>query len=201
MPFRPLHRVLLVAVLAPLLAGCLYSREIAHTTRALESDLPGASFDRQVVISLGPGALRLAGWITGLVDRTDADLQAARDMLHDVRRVKVGVYHAAFRDGLDAVELPERLRRVLEREGWTMALRVAEDDAFVWLYYRERRGTVRDLYAVVLGDGELVIARLKGRLDRVLARVMEEYAPDERRADSDGGAYSKLDKNATMSRN
>lgn len=173
-----MHRLLLpLALLLFVLpmTGCFYSREIAQTRRDIERDLPGADFEREVVVNLGPLSLRTLRWFTGFSD--DEDAQHARLLLDDLRRVKVGVYRAERAPTtLKAVDLPY-LRR-LERDGWERAITARDDDEVVWVYYRERRGTVRDLYVVALDDEELVIARMRGHLGRFLARAMQDEATD-----------------------
>lgn len=167
---RALALLALLLFVLPL-SGCFYSREIAQTRRDLERHYPEADFDREVVVSLGPLSLRTLGWVAGLADDEDADL--ARQYLREVRRVKVGVYKTAYLPDLDAFD-PPALRR-FHRDGWELAVQVREDDEAVWLFYKDRGGAVRDLYAVVLSDEELVLARIRGRLDRLLARALEDH--------------------------
>ncbi|NBC17624.1 MAG: DUF4252 domain-containing protein [Bacteroidetes bacterium] len=168
------HRLLIpLALLLFVLpmTGCFYSREIAQTRRDIERDLPGADFEREVVVNLGPLSLRTLRWFTGLSE--DDDARHARLLLRDLRRVKVGVYrNERALASLEAVDLPQ-LRR-LERDGWEPAVVLRERDEVVHVYYREHRGTVRDLYVVALAEDELVLARLRGHLGRVLARALQD---------------------------
>lgn len=173
-----MHRLLvplaLLLVVLPM-TGCFYSREIAQTRRDIEQDLPGADFEREVVVNLGPFSLRTLRWFAGFGE--DEDAQHVRLLLNDLKRVKVGVYRAAHAPtSLETVDLPY-LRR-LERDGWERAIAARDDDAVVWIYYRERRGAVRDLYVVALDDEELVIARMRGHLGRFLARAMQGGTAD-----------------------
>ncbi len=170
MPRKSLLLLLVLLAFVLPLAGCLYSREIAHTRRDLERAYTDARFEREIVLSLGPGSLRVLGWMAGLVPEDEP--QMASDYLREISRVKVGVYRVAYLPDLDAFD-PPALRR-FEGEGWEVAVKTREDDEAVWVLYKERRGEVRDLYVIVLTDEELVLARVKGHLDRLLAKVVED---------------------------
>jgi len=165
--------LLLVCLLAPLLSGCFYSREISHVRRDLERQYPAAHFDREVVVQIGPSTIRTLGWIAGRVPEEEA--QMASDYLREIHRIKVGVYHVEDLPPLDEVDLPH-LRR-FERDGWEVAVTVREDDEVVWVLYREWYDSVRDLYVLVLNEDELVIASVQGRLDALLQQIVEDHGP------------------------
>ena len=164
------HRKFRVVVflLATALAGsgCIYSREISHTRRIIEEEIPGSRFDRQIVLSVGSRTLRTAGWISSLMP--DDDVDEIRRYLDDIDRVKVGIY--------DTEALPEdasggapQLSAMIER-GWEVAVRVRDDRDRVWLLYRSSRRHIRDLFVIVLNEDQLLIARVEGHLDRIVDR-------------------------------
>ena len=160
---------LLAAVM--LLSGCFYSREIAQTRRDLEQHYPEARFDQEVVVSLGPASLRALGWLAGLAPEEEA--QMASDYLREISRVKVGVYQVERAPDLNDFD-PPTLRRFM-REGWEVAVKAREDDEIIWVLYKERHGEVRDIYAIVLSDEDMVLARIKGHLNRLLEKVMDDH--------------------------
>lgn len=166
--FFPIALVLLLTAVT--LSGCVYSREIAHTRRDLERHYPEADFDRQIVINLGPRSLHTVGWLAGLAPEEEA--QMARDYLYEIDRVKVGVYKVESLPDLDDFD-PPALRR-FARNGWEVAVKVQEDDEIIWVLYRERYNEVSDIYAIVLNDEDLVLARVKGHLNTLLEKVMED---------------------------
>ncbi len=184
-PFRPLVRLSLLG-LAFIVSGCFHSREIERIRSAVEAETPGTDYDRRIVVSLGPASLQLSRLIVGLVD--DPDARAAGAYLGDVRRVKLGVFRSSGDGDFRRSTLPRRLRRDLERNDWELALRVRNEDELVWLYFRERRGAVRDVFLTVANDEDLVIVRFKGRLDRMVARAMDQYGPGWRTDRRDGDA-------------
>jgi hypothetical protein len=174
MPHRFLVPLVLLLLVLPM-TGCIYSREIAQTRRHIERELPGADFEREVVVNLGPLSLRTLRWFTGLGD--DPEARHAHLLLSDLRRVKIGVYrNTQTVASLAAVDLPQ-VRR-LEEDGWEPAVVLREESEVVWVYYRERRATVRDLYVVALDDKELVLARMRGHLGRFLIRAVQEESTD-----------------------
>ena len=161
----------LLALLLFVASGCIYSREIAQTRRDLEAHYPEARFEREMVVNFGPLSLKTLGLVSKL--SSDEDVAMARRYMNEIRRVKVGVYRVEQAPDLDAFD-PPALRR-FQRDGWELALKNRDDEQVVWVLYKERKGHVRDLYAIVLSEEELVLARVKGHLDRLLARVLEDH--------------------------
>jgi hypothetical protein len=171
MPRRSLLFLLVLLTVSVSVTGCFYSREIAQTRRDIERDYPDARFHQQIVVSLGPASIRALGWLVGLAPEEEA--QMAKDYLHEIDRVKVGVYRVDYLPDLDAFD-PPTLRR-FQDDGWEVAVKSREDDEIVWVMYRERYNTVRDIYTIVLTDEDLVLARVKGHLNRLLEKVMEDH--------------------------
>ncbi len=150
--------------------GCLYSREIAQTRRDFERQYPDLQLKREFVLSVGPGTIGFTRWLAGFAD-DDEDLRIATRVLEDVRRVKVGVYRVETPGlDLDAYDLPA-LRRL---RGWETAARIREEEEVVWVLYREHRGRIERLFVAVLDDENLVLTRLDGDLEAMLALVLEE---------------------------
>lgn len=173
---RSIPRLLAVGAAGLFLTGCFYSREIDRMRHSIEHEIPGAEFRQTVVVTLGPVGLQFARWVVGLVE--DADAQTAREYLKHVQRVKVGVYKTEYLPGLEEVRLPRQVRRALERDGWEMAVRVKEEGNLVWVFYREQKGVVRDLFVTIVSDEEMVLVRFKGRLDRILQKAIDDYGPE-----------------------
>jgi hypothetical protein len=170
--------LLLLIMLSMVGSGCIYSREISRTRRVIEDELPGSRFDRQIVLNIGSGTLRTAGWLTSLIP--DEDMEEVRQYLDDVERVKVGIY--------DTESLPDdgpagapMLSEMIER-GWKVAVRVRDERDRVWLMYRSHRDRIRALFVIVLNEDSLVIARVEGHLDRILERAVADYRPFSRLA-------------------
>ena len=171
MPRQSLLKCLILVLFAVSLTGCFYSRELAQTRRDLERQYPEARFDQEVVVSLWPATLRAVGWLAGLAPEEEA--QMAKEYLREIDRVKVGLYSVDYLPDLDEFN-PPALRR-FRRDGWEVAVKAREDDEIVWVLYRERHNAVRDIYAIVLTDEDLILARVKGHLNRLLEKVMADH--------------------------
>ncbi len=174
-PRQAMHRTftyLCLFAFSVSLSGCFYSREIAHTRREIERTYPEARFDRSFVVSLGPFSLRTVGWITGLVP--DEDAWMVRSYLRDISRVKVGVYHTRALPTSGSMDLSSLDR--LRKDGWEVAVKVRDENEHVWVLYRERRHFIGDIYVLSLDEEELVIARIRGNLSRLLENVLEDHA-------------------------
>jgi hypothetical protein len=162
--------LLLLLVVSFTASGCLYSREIAHVRRDIEHAYPEMRFDRQIVVSLGPASLRTIGWIARFIPGDEVEM--AMDYLHEIRRVKVGVYRSES-VGTARFE-PATLKR-FRRGDWHVAVKYREGADAGWILYRENGETVRDLFVVVLSDEDLVVARVEGRLNRLMERLVEDH--------------------------
>ncbi|MCB0720266.1 MAG: DUF4252 domain-containing protein [Bacteroidetes bacterium] len=170
-PVRIGSAVLAGLLLVTSLSGCFYSREMARTRHDIERVNPGLDFKRGMSMNLGPFSLRLARWILRRVD--DEDAWEATEYLSEVRRVKVGIYPR--RDSRGELSRMPTLRR-FESRGWELAVRANEEGESVMIYYRERHDTVSDMFAVVVSDDELVVARIEGRLNRLLEKAMSDHS-------------------------
>ena len=159
----------LIILLVLPLTGCLYSREIVHTRRDIERETR-VDFDRGFVLSMGPSSLRTVEWLAGMVPEEEAQMGA--DYLRDIRRVKVGVF-SLRRGRLEEVPDLRRLRR-FERGKWEVAVRFRDEQASGFVFYRAHRDTVRDLFIVVLDEEELVLARVEGRLNHLVAQIVAD---------------------------
>ncbi len=163
----------IVLVLGSALSGCIYSLEINRTRQTIEREFPGAEFDQKIVLSIGSFGLRTAGWFVELAD--DDDIENLSRYVSDLDRVKVGIYETESLPAVPGTGAP--VLRQLVDQGWEPAVQVREDGEHVWILYRARRDRVRDVLVIVLNDQELVIARLKGHLDRLVTRAIEDYRP------------------------
>ncbi len=167
--------LLLVLFIASTTSGCIYSREIQSTRREIQRMNPGLELDRNISANVGPVTLRFARWVTSAVD--DEDARMASRYLRDIKRVKVGHYKVDDHNarGIDGIKGLDQLRR-FRRPGWDLAAHVREDGEDVWVYYRERGERVTDIYAIVYSDDELIIAKVSGRLTRLLEEAMRDHA-------------------------
>jgi hypothetical protein len=159
-----------VLVLTGTFAGCLWSPELARVQQDLERQLPGARFEKDFAISLGPMTLGLARAITGMVP----DAREASGYLKHVKRIQVAVYNASSMPAMNTVRMPKQLKQLQERAGWETAVRVRDENEIVWIMYKIDGDRIRDLLVVCLSDDELVMVKASGTLDALVARALSE---------------------------
>lgn len=155
-----------------LLTGC-YPRDIVHTQRALERDLPQTRFRRQAAMAFGPGSMELARWIGGLVE-AEHDRELTR-YLDDVKSIQFGVYETRNLPQMSEVELPSRLRSRIGHDGWALAASIREYDTAVWILYRDDGEDVRNLFVVFFQDDRLILMTLSGRLNDLMQKITEDH--------------------------
>jgi hypothetical protein len=146
----------------------MWAPELTEVKRDIARQLPDVGFRKNVTLSFGPMTMVLARTATGIIP----DASEAHDYLREVSRVQVAVYEMEGTPGDFILETPERLQELLD-DGWEQAVRVREDDQVVWLLYRIDGESVRELFVVVVDDEELVLVKVKGHLDRLLARAIQ----------------------------
>jgi len=168
---RGLMIVAVVCLVLPLVSGCVWAPELGRLAQAIEEQMPGAHFEKEFAISLGPITLGLARMASGMVH--DDDVQVARSYLGDVRNVQVAVYKTHSVSSVTRVRMPKQLER-LQDKGWETAVRVREDDEVIWVMYRSDDESIRELYVVVLDDSELVMVKVRGNLERIAGKALAE---------------------------
>ena len=161
--------LLLFAVAA---SGCT-SFELTRVRNDLARQMPEAEIGEGYALSFGRFSLGFSRWIASMAADDDEDGELAQIVLREVRRVQFG--HYAVEGAVDASQLtmPARLRHYVEDEGWQHLATFREGQEAGWVLYREDADDgITDLFAVVLSDDELVLARLSGDLDDLVVNVL-----------------------------
>lgn len=161
--------IVLLLVIAGTTTGCLWAPNLAMVREDIEQQLPGVHFDKQIELTLGRASLQFARLITAFVP----DARKARHYLRDVNRVELAVYNVD-RMSEGNVLMPGRLKTMQEQEGWELAVKVHEDNNLVWVLYRIDGEKIKEIFVVVLGDGDLVMVKAQGRLERLVAYALTE---------------------------
>ncbi len=144
-------------------AGCWF-RGPGRDLRREVAQLSDLRLDREFGLRMGRPTLffvRQGVRIAGMADELP---------LRGVRRVEVGVYRVlgAAARGDDANELCRM--RFAE---WEPVVRVCDGDEHVLLFARIEDDSIQGLLVVVQDDEEVVLVRARGKLDRLLERVVE----------------------------
>jgi hypothetical protein len=171
---RNLKSILIVSavvVVAGLSSGCLWAPELDRVRQEIEEQLPGTHFKKEFAISLGPLSLGLARTIVSLVPPA----KEAQLYLRDIRRVKAAVYKAENVPDRPGLQMPKKMRELMEKKGWEVAVRAQDDDGeSVWIIYRAEDETIKELYLVVLGSDELVLVKAAGNIDRLFVKAIQD---------------------------
>ncbi|HLT46318.1 MAG TPA: DUF4252 domain-containing protein [Rubricoccaceae bacterium] len=163
---RTLPALLLLAVAA---SGCT-SFELTSVRNDLARQLPEAAIGEGYAVSFGRISIGFTRWLTSFADDEDAEL--AQIALREVRRVQFGRYDVTGPVDASRLTMPSRLRHYVEDEGWQHLATFREGAEAGWVLYRERDEGITDLFAVVLSEEELVLARLSGDLDDLVVNVL-----------------------------
>jgi hypothetical protein len=171
----------MVVVATGLSSGCLWAPELDRVRAEIEEQLPGVYFEKEFAISLGPLSLGLARTIVSLVPPA----KEAQLYLRDIRRVKAAVYKAENVPDRPDVQMPKKMRELMEKKGWEIAVKAQENEGeSVWIIYRAEQETIKELYLVVLGHDELVLVKAAGNIDRLFVKAIQNaehhgHGPDE----------------------
>lgn len=155
-----------LAVLAALLplvtAGCAFRRGPEDVRSEVDRQL-GCDLAREAGLHLGPLSTRLA---LSLAGSAEGDLGPLRG----VSRFEVGVYAVpAERRGSSRGHLdPSRFA------GWEPIVRIRDQDGEALVLARLERGRVRGLLLIARDEDEVVIARLRGDLQRLLEEMVRD---------------------------
>lgn len=158
--------------------GCGPARELKQMKQDIARQLPEATFDHEISFAIGPGAMALTRAVASFVP----DAKDARHWLEDVDRVEVAVYEVHTDEFSSRIETPSRIEEMVA-EGWELAARVREKKESAWILYKIDGDSVREVFIVSLDREELVLVKVKGRLERVIGRAL---------SDMDGHPFSKV---------
>ncbi|MBP2680994.1 MAG: hypothetical protein H6Q78_857 [Candidatus Krumholzibacteriota bacterium] len=159
-----------IAVLALSVSGCLWAPDLDRVRKDIEKQIPGASFDREFALSLGPVALTLVRGALYL----SPEAKEPRDYVRDVRSVRVAVYSVRSLPADFEVRLPAALGKLVEKDGWEVAVKTREGGEAVWILCKEDGGAIDGIYVVALDDNELVLVNAAGRIDEICRKAMRE---------------------------
>lgn len=171
-------RACLAGLILMVSGGCWEGPGVEHVRWAVERQLPGSAYDREVHVRLGRITTGFARWVVNLaLDEEDEDERRAKTLVNAVRRVEVAVYASRrppTSEALDAVVMPRSLDRLLRDHGWQVMLESRAGGERAWVLTREEAGAISALYVIALDASELAVVRLEGRFDEAFARALSE---------------------------
>ncbi len=133
----------------------------------------GTTYTREVGLTLGRVGLAVARMA---LDEDDEELQ----VLKGLTKIQVGVYQVKDRPN-DPGDM--QLGQV-SMASWEPMMSMKEDDEDVLILLKRKKGQVREMLVVVSESDELVIVRMKGKLDQVLEEAAN-FGRKEARQEAD----------------
>ena len=151
-----------------LCSGCLWAPGLERVKDEITAQLPGAQFNKEVALTLGPMSLFLARIATQFVP----EAREARKYLSEIRRIELAVYETECLPSLDDLQFPKRLDKLLH-EDWEIAATVREKNEVVWVLFHENGRKIDCLCAVVLNQENLVLVKIREVLDTGHAPIID----------------------------
>jgi hypothetical protein len=171
---RSLFSFAAVLSLASLLAGCGGSPTVSEVRWELQRRFPQARFEPEEHVHLGRFTLGLLHGVARLAAH-DEDGREGVAMFRQIHSVDVASYKVRNLPDLDGLTSDTRFDRELKAHGWSLLVRTREADESTWVYVRGTDGILSNLFVVSLEKNELTLARVDGRLDRMVAMAMAEH--------------------------
>lgn len=168
----------LLALGAALVLGCAGVDGNFCRVRDLVLQSTGA---REIVtefqIGLGPGLL----WLGGTVARLALGDDDAAGLLLDIHAVQVGVYRLRG-ETREARRIPAALVHRLTKRGYEPIVKVSARNEATLVFARMHKERLQALFVVALDEEELVLAEVRGRLERVVEEAVRSRGLPAKRA-------------------
>ena len=143
--------------------ACMSYRGPRGVEDSLERSL-GVELKRDVGIKLGPISTRIVASLSGDDGHADFDL-------HEISSVGVVIFERGRSNG----STPRRIEpKDLGVTGYTTMLSSSDGDEQVLILVRPRKGSIRDMVLLAVEADEVVVVRLTGHLDTLIAKAMDE---------------------------
>ena len=143
--------------------ACMSYRGPRGVEDSLERSL-GVELTRDVGIKLGPISTRIVASLT--VDDGHSEFD-----LHGLTSVGLVVFERGHRTG----SAPHRIEpKDLGVTGYTTMLSSSDGDEQVLILAKPRKGSIRDMVLLTVDADEVVVVRLTGSLDTLIAKAMDE---------------------------
>lgn len=160
-----------VLALVVLLGGCVESSMVARTRMELEDEIPEAEFERDFALRLGRVSTAV---VKPIAFFALDDEEGEAGFLRKIKRVHFATYQVSgFPEDLGTRELTSLDRR-MRKQGWNRVVRTRDESDVTWVFARENGDEIRDLLVVALSDDEMVIVRVGGRLDQMMADLIAD---------------------------
>ncbi len=169
------RRILITAItflmLLLLFSGCVFvNRDFRQTRNAILDEIGDAEIDTKVQLQIGPGLLSIGKLVASL---SNVD-EEARVYLREVQQVQLGVYKLQL-SHTARLRIPAQIATKLERRGYQPMIKIKQPDENVWIMTKMRGEQLHSLYVIALDQQELVLVEVKGRLNKIIEKAIQEH--------------------------
>lgn len=155
-------RLGIVAILVAVSPSCVTYRGPRGIETALENQL-GVSLEREFGVKLGWTATKLTGTLVAHGGEDDEDALALADL--------TGLGVAVFKVPAGASRAGDLDLRRLRLGEFETVVNARDRDGQVLVLAKARRGSIHEVVFLACDDDEVVVARLRGNLDRLVERI------------------------------
>jgi len=135
------------------------------------------SFDKTIEFSLGKSAFMFA---SKFVDTDEEDDENVKDMLKDVSRISIGIYERednteSLSEAKHSKNILRKISDGLQTDDWESIVKVTGQDETIGIYVKENETEdIKEMFAVILSDNEMVMLKLNGNLNSLADKVIEQ---------------------------
>ena len=156
-----------------LVFGCAFHPDLERIEKIMARELEPAKLETALKLKLGPGLLSWAKLVCNWADVEDD----VRECVAEIQDVEVAVYEIHGPRSVQPIRASEPVRERLERAGWEMVVKVREEEELCWVFYRPEGSLINEFYIIAMND-KLVLAKVQGRFDPMVAEVLEDHDLD-----------------------
>ena len=156
--------------------GCIGVNKNFKNLRNQVFDSLNENFDKTIEFSLGKSAFMFASKFIDTDEEEDENIQ---DMLKDVSNVSIGIYEREEKNNFTTTKSSGRiLNKIsdnLEVDDWDSIVKVNGKDETIGIYIKENDSEeINEMFAVILSNDEMVMLKLKGNLNTLADKVVEQ---------------------------
>ncbi len=156
--------------------GCIGVNKNFKNLRNQVFDSLNENFDKTIEFSLGKSAFMFASKFIDTDEEEDENIQ---DMLKDVSNVSIGIYEREEKNNFTTTKssgrILNKISNKLEVDDWDSIVKVNGKNETLGIYIKENDSEkINEMFAVILSNDEMVMLKLKGNLNTLADKVVEQ---------------------------
>ena len=157
-----------------MLNGCFGVNHEFKNIRNVLFSATDKEFNKEIEFSVGPAGLALAGMFVRFAD--DKDGRNVSEMIGDISRVQIGIYHNRDRFNSDInFNFLKEINNEMQGNGWQYIVRAVDHNEMTAVYVRtDEEENLREAFVIALSDEDLVFANIYGDLDGLIETAIRQ---------------------------